>query len=81
MIQQCLGDDTSDILRLHDIPHDNRTLLRPAQEHVLNAFDRYLKEGGFPNVVRREPVLEMASEKLTCQEAFNDGYGCLTASV
>jgi predicted AAA+ superfamily ATPase len=47
-----------EFLRFHGIPHDERTLLTPARGQVLRAFDRYLKEGGFPEVVRKETVAE-----------------------
>lgn len=47
-----------EFLRFHGIPHDERTLLTPARGQVLKAFDRYLKEGGFPEVVKKETVSE-----------------------
>ena len=47
-----------EFLRFHGIPHDERTLLTPARGQALKAFDRYLKEGGFPEVVKKETVAE-----------------------
>jgi predicted AAA+ superfamily ATPase len=47
-----------EFLRFHDIPHDERTLLTPARGQVLKAFDKYLKEGGFPEVVKKETIAE-----------------------
>jgi len=48
----------SEFLRFHGIPDDERTLLTPARGRVLNAFEHYLKEGGFPEVVKKETVPE-----------------------
>ncbi len=48
----------SEFLRFHGIPDDERTLLTPARGRVLKAFEQYLKEGGFPEVVKKETVLE-----------------------
>jgi hypothetical protein len=47
-----------EFLRFHSIPHDERTLLTPARGQVLKAFEQYLKEGGFPEVVKKENVSE-----------------------
>ncbi len=47
-----------EFLRFHGIPHDERTLLTPARGQVLKAFEQYLKEGGFPEVVKKENVSE-----------------------
>ena len=47
-----------EFLRFHGIPDDERTLLTPARGRVLNAFEHYLKEGGFPEVVKKETVPE-----------------------
>ena len=47
-----------EFLRLHGIPDDERTLLTPARGRVLKAFEHYLKEGGFPEVVKKETVPE-----------------------
>lgn len=47
-----------EFLRFHGIPDDERTLLTPARGRVLNAFEHYLKEGGFPEVVKKETVAE-----------------------
>jgi predicted AAA+ superfamily ATPase len=47
-----------EFLRFHGIPDDERTLLTPARGRVLKAFEQYLKEGGFPEVVKKETVLE-----------------------
>ena len=47
-----------EFLRFHRIPHDERTLLTPARGQVLKAFEQYLKEGGFPEVVKKENVSE-----------------------
>lgn len=47
-----------EFLRFHGIPHDERTLLTPARGRVRKAFDQYLKEGGFPEVVKKETVPE-----------------------
>lgn len=47
-----------EFLRFHGIPHDERILLTPARGRVLKAFEQYLKEGGFPEVVKKETVLE-----------------------
>ena len=47
-----------EFLRFHGIPDDERTLLTPARGRVLNAFEHYLKEGGFPEVVKKETVSE-----------------------
>ena len=48
----------SEFLRFHGIPDDERTLLTPDRGRVLNAFEHYLKEGGFPEVVKKETVPE-----------------------
>jgi predicted AAA+ superfamily ATPase len=48
----------SEFLRFHGIPDDERTLLTPARGRVLKAFEHYLKEGGFPEVVKKETVPE-----------------------
>ncbi|MBN2569274.1 MAG: ATP-binding protein [Deltaproteobacteria bacterium] len=45
-------------LRFHGIPGDERSLLTPARGSVLKAFEQYVKEGGFPEVVKRETVPE-----------------------
>jgi predicted AAA+ superfamily ATPase len=47
-----------EFLRFHGIPHDERTLLTPARGQILKAFERYLKEGGFPEAVKKENVSE-----------------------
>ena len=47
-----------EFLRFHGIPHDERTLLTPARGRVLKAFEQYLKEGGFPEIVKKETVME-----------------------
>ncbi len=47
-----------EFLRFHGIPHDERTLLTPARGRVLKAFEQYLKEGGFPEVVKKKTVME-----------------------
>jgi len=47
-----------EILRYGGIPYDDRTLLTPARGQVMLAFDRYLKEGGFPEVIKRETPME-----------------------
>ena len=47
-----------ELLRFQGIAHDERTLLTPERGRVMNAFDRYLKEGGFPEVVKRESAIE-----------------------
>ena len=47
-----------EFLRFHGIPHDERTLLTPARGRVLKAFEQYLKEGGFPEIVKKETVVE-----------------------
>jgi predicted AAA+ superfamily ATPase len=47
-----------EFLRFHGIPDDERTLLTPARGRVLKAFEQYLKEGGFPEVVKKETVPE-----------------------
>jgi len=47
-----------EFLRFHGIPHDERTLLTPARGRVLKAFEQFLKEGGFPQVVMKETVPE-----------------------
>jgi len=47
-----------EFLRFHGIPDDERTLLTPARGRVLKAFEHYLKEGGFPEVVKKETVPE-----------------------
>jgi len=45
-------------LRFHNIPHDAKTLLTPARGRVQKAFEQYLQEGGFPEVVKKEAVSE-----------------------
>lgn len=47
-----------EFLRVHGIPHDERTLLTPARGRVQKAFEQYLKEGGFPEVVKKGTVPE-----------------------
>jgi len=47
-----------EFLRFHGIPDDERTLLTPARGRVLKAFEQYLKEGGFPEVVKKESLPE-----------------------
>ena len=47
-----------EFLRFHGIPHDERTLLTPARGRVQKAFEQYLNEGGFPEVVKKETVPE-----------------------
>jgi predicted AAA+ superfamily ATPase len=47
-----------EFLRFHGIPDDERTLLTPARGRVLKAFEQYLHEGGFPEVVKKETVTE-----------------------
>jgi len=47
-----------EFLRFNGILYDERTLLTPARGKVLKAFEQYLKEGGFPEVVKKETVLE-----------------------
>lgn len=47
-----------EFLRSHGIPHDDRTLLTPAKGRVLKAFEEYMKQGGFPEVVKKETVPE-----------------------
>jgi predicted AAA+ superfamily ATPase len=47
-----------EFLRFHGIPHDERTLLTPARGRILKAFEQYLKEGGFPEVVKKEIISE-----------------------
>ena len=47
-----------EFLRFHGIPDDERTLLTPARGRFLKAFEQYLKEGGFPEVVKKETVME-----------------------
>jgi len=47
-----------EFLRFHGIPYDERTLLTPARGRVLKAFEQYLKEGGFPEVVKKETISE-----------------------
>ena len=47
-----------EFLRFHGVPDDERTLLTPARGRVLKAFEQYLKEGGFPEVVKKETVPE-----------------------
>jgi predicted AAA+ superfamily ATPase len=47
-----------EFLRFHGIPDDERTLLTPARGRVQKAFEQYLKEGGFPEVVKKETVPE-----------------------
>ena len=47
-----------EFLRFHDISDAERTLLTPARGRVLKAFEHYLKEGGFPEVVKKETLPE-----------------------
>lgn len=47
-----------EFLRFHGIPADEQTLLTPARGRVLKAFEQYSKEGGFPEVVKKETVSE-----------------------
>jgi hypothetical protein len=47
-----------EFLRFHGVPHDERTLLTPARGMVLKAFEQFLKEGGFPEVVKKETVMD-----------------------
>jgi len=47
-----------EFLRFHGIPSDELTLLTPARGSMLNAFEHYLHEGGFPEVVKKETISE-----------------------
>jgi len=47
-----------EFLRFHDISDAERTLLTPARGRVIKAFEQYLKEGGFPEVVKKETLPE-----------------------
>jgi predicted AAA+ superfamily ATPase len=47
-----------EFLRFHNIADSERSLLTPARGRVLKAFEQYLKEGGFPEVVRKETLPE-----------------------
>ncbi len=47
-----------ELLRYGGIPYDDRTLLTPARGKVMPAFDNYLKEGGFPEVLKRHTTME-----------------------
>ena len=47
-----------EFLRFHGISYDERTLLTPARGRLLDAFEHYLKEGGFPEVVKKETIPE-----------------------
>ena len=47
-----------EFLRFHGIPHDERTLLTPVRGRVLKAFEAFLKEGGFPEVIKKESLQE-----------------------
>lgn len=47
-----------EFLRFHGIPDDERTLLTPARGRVMKAFEQYLREGGFPEVVKKETLPE-----------------------
>lgn len=47
-----------EFIRFHDISDTERVLLTPARGRVLNAFEHYLKEGGFPEVVKKETISE-----------------------
>jgi len=47
-----------EFLRFHGIPHGERTVLTPSRGRVLKAFEQYLKEGGFPEAVKKETVME-----------------------
>ncbi len=47
-----------EFLNFHAIAHDGLSLLTPARGRVLKAFEQYLKEGGFPEVVKKETLPE-----------------------
>lgn len=47
-----------EFLGFNGIPYDKRTLLTSARGKVMKAFEQYLKEGGFPEAVKKETVLE-----------------------
>lgn len=45
-------------LRFHNIAYDAKTLLTPVRGLVQKAFEQYLQEGGFPEVVKKETASE-----------------------
>ncbi|MFZ2417606.1 MAG: ATP-binding protein [Smithellaceae bacterium] len=47
-----------EFLNFHGISYDEQSLLTPARGRILKAFEQYLKEGGFPEVVKKETVPE-----------------------
>jgi len=47
-----------EFLRFYNISDAERILLTPAKGRVLKAFEQYLKEGGFPEVVKKEILSE-----------------------
>ena len=47
-----------EVLRFREIPYSERTLLTPARGRLLKAFDEYLAEGGFPEVLNKATPLE-----------------------
>jgi hypothetical protein len=47
-----------ELLRYKDVAFSERTLHTPARGRILQVFDSYLKEGGFPEVVSRQTSSE-----------------------
>lgn len=47
-----------EFLNFHGISYDELSLLTPARGRVLKSFEQYLKEGGFPEVVKKDTVPE-----------------------
>jgi predicted AAA+ superfamily ATPase len=47
-----------EVLQFREIAYSDRTLLTPARGRVLKAFDEYLAEGGFPEVLNKPTALE-----------------------
>jgi hypothetical protein len=47
-----------EMLNFNDIPYTRKTLSTPARGRLTSAFDSYLRQGGFPEVVQREDKRE-----------------------
>lgn len=45
-------------LHFYDVPYSDRTILTPARGQIQKVFGQYLKEGGFPEVVKKATIFE-----------------------
>ena len=48
----------SEVLRFKDISYSEKTFYTPARGKLINVFDNYLKEGGFPEVLKKDDPME-----------------------